>query len=256
MDRIMRCSLFSPGNSSLFRCGQCRSIASFMATDDADKQKLAKLESDFTQHKGEFAALKKGVSEFPRGLDKEMWENRRVRFEDSGDWARHYSAVRMTVTTFLVGLSLGIVSFKWEKGDPRPGAIFVALAALVWISAVVLFIAFTRLTYHEMARARKLKLPDTPDDKRTPLHPRWDPASWVLIVVTAIFGLLLCWICNGSLWPPSWAGQDDRIYHYAPVAIMLFAVVGLIDRIIASEIDPKKSSGDDLPLSGLSEETR
>ena len=32
-------------------------------------------------------------------------QNRRVRFGENGNWARHYSTVRMTTTTFLFSLS-------------------------------------------------------------------------------------------------------------------------------------------------------
>ena len=35
----------------------------------------------------------------------------RAQFSEVGEWARHYSTVRMTVTPVMAGLSLGILQF-------------------------------------------------------------------------------------------------------------------------------------------------
>ena len=127
------------------------------------------------------------------GDTPEQIQNRRVRFGENGNWARHYSTVRMTTTTFLVSLSIGILSFKWNP-PAKPELTFLNLAGGVWIAALCLFLAFTRYTYAEMerARVRRRSLPEgeKPEPDK-PLHPRQDMASWIMMVVTAAFGLLL-----------------------------------------------------------------
>jgi hypothetical protein len=120
-------------------------------------------------------------------------QKRRVRFGENGNWARYYSTVRMTTTTLLASLSIGILTFKWNPPG-KPELAFLNLAGGVWIVAICLFLAFTRYTYVEMerARVRSLALPEgeKPEPDR-PLHPRQDMASWIMIVATASFGLLL-----------------------------------------------------------------
>jgi len=211
-----------------------------MAGEDAElKKEIAELRTKFDDVQ---KAFQKTVDEIPRNVDKEFWENRRVRFQDSGDWGRHYSTVRMAVTTFLIGLSLGIISFKWDNLKLPPAAMFVGLSTLIWISAVALFIAFTRLTYHEMERARKVDLRDSADDHRKTLYPRRDPASWVLIIVTLVFGVSLSLVCNGSVLPSLFwrAGTvDQAIYQCVPWVFGLAVLIGLGDRYFSPKVKTK-----------------
>jgi hypothetical protein len=218
-----------------------------MAGDYAElKTEIAELRTKFDNVQKKFddaqKALQETAEKIPRVIDKDYKENRRVRFQDSGDWGRHYSTVRMTVTTFLVGLSLGIISFKWENLKLPPAAMFVGLSTLIWISAVALFIAFTWLTYHEMARARKLDLSDTVVDHRKTLYPRRDPASWVLIIVTLVFGVGLSLVCDGSVLPSRFwrAGtMDEAIYQFVPWAFGLAVLGGIVDRVLAFKVKTK-----------------
>ena len=134
------------------------------------------------------------------GDTPEHIQNRRVRFGENGNWARHYSTVRMTTTTILVSLSIGILSFKWDP-PAKPALTFLNLAGGVWIAALCLFLTFTRYTYGEMERARlrRQALPEgAKPEPGKPLHPRQDPASWIMIVVTAAFGLLLLSLSDGE----------------------------------------------------------
>lgn len=152
-------------------------------------------------------------------------QNRRVRFVENGNWARHYSTVRMTTTTFLVSLSIGILSFKWNP-PTKPELIFLNLVGGVWIAALCLFLAFTRYTYGEMERARlrRRALPEgaklEPDK---PLHLRQDMASWIMIVVTAAFGLLLLSLSDGgSIFPLSSSS------NIAPWVVIISALLGAL----------------------------
>jgi hypothetical protein len=50
-------------------------------------------------------------------------ENRRVLYAENGEWARHYSNVRMTVITFVVTACVAILALKWDadvEKKPEP----------------------------------------------------------------------------------------------------------------------------------------
>lgn len=44
-------------------------------------------------------------------------EQLRQFYNEHGQWARHYSTVRMTVGTFFLGVALVTVQFRWEQMD-------------------------------------------------------------------------------------------------------------------------------------------
>jgi len=160
-------------------------------------------------------------------------QNRRTRFQENGSWARHYSTVRMTTTTFLVPVSLGILSFKWN-GPQHPQIRFIALSGVVWVLAVLLFLLFTRLTYGEMERAR-LKRKDMPDggtgrgDENNPFHPRQDVASWILALLTLFYGVLLVCLGDIRVWPPYFVLTSSSLMKSAACAVPVCVVVmGLV----------------------------
>jgi hypothetical protein len=113
----------------------------------------------------------------------------------------------MTTTTFLVGVSLGILSFKWNP-PVRPQIAFIALSGIVWMLALLLFLVFTRLTYQEMesAREKRRQLLDGSKsgrgDQDKSFHPRQDVASHVLALLTFFYGMLLMYLSGIRLWPP------------------------------------------------------
>jgi hypothetical protein len=159
------------------------------------------------------------------GDTPEHIQNRRVRFRENGNWARHYSTVRMTTTTALVSLSIGILSFKLNP-PAKPEPTFVNLAGGVWIAALCLFLVFTRYTYGEMERARlrRRALPEgAKPEPGKPLHPREDMASWIMIVVTAAFGLLLLSLSDGGSICP----LRSRA-HSVPWLVIFFALLGAL----------------------------
>jgi len=63
-------------------------------------------------------------------------------YSEIGNWARHNSTVRMTVTPFLITVSLSVMAFKWN--DKRP--IFIIISAAIWGLAMLLLWYFTKLT--------------------------------------------------------------------------------------------------------------
>ena len=59
--------------------------------------------------------------------------------EDANGWAQHFSNVRLAVITFLSGICLGIMSFKWDQ----PEAFLVWSTLGVWILGMTLFVIFS-----------------------------------------------------------------------------------------------------------------
>jgi hypothetical protein len=143
----------------------------------------------------------------------EYQSNCRARYQENGNWARHYSTVRMSVSTFLIPVSLGVASFRWQPPAPPPISL-LALSGVVWCSAVVLFVLFTRLTYQEMESARKKreKLADGVSAANgSTLHPRSDIASYLLALLTITYGALMIHLGNVECW------------HFAPWTTIVHA---------------------------------
>jgi hypothetical protein len=125
---------------------------------------------------------------------------------DAAGWAQHFSIVRMTVTTFLIGLAIGIVSAKWHQFD-------VALCGAVWglwLLALGYCFYFTREEAKRLVAWRDnlnrllphagltQKLDSLPRNHRVlwgEIYPgRWDPALLMLLVATAgLVVLTICW---------------------------------------------------------------
>ncbi|MGI9087482.1 MAG: hypothetical protein ACR2HH_07060 [Chthoniobacterales bacterium] len=128
-----------------------------------------------------------------KGLGQaELLQNCRTRYQENGNWARHYSTVRMTVTTFLIPVSLGVLAFKWTP-PTHPPINFLALSDVVWMAAVFLFVLFTRLTYEEMERARRRRMQlreGVATGEGSSFHPCQDHASYVLAFLTIAYGVL------------------------------------------------------------------
>lgn len=137
----------------------------------------------------------------------DLVQNARARFANDGQWAIHYSTVRMTVTTFLVGLSWGIVALQWDRY--KPALCFAAWA--VWVLTLVLLFTFTFYTKERLlAQRRLLKSLPTPDGKPLPTERWWmkadksvikvlwynlgDISVWIFLVATVgLWGLTQAW---------------------------------------------------------------
>lgn len=167
-------------------------------------------ETDLLRSVADLKVLVNAVDGRLKGLEKvgppDYEQNRRTRFQENGNWARHYRTIRMAITTFLVPVSLGILGFKWNP-PLHPQITFIALSGIVWISTVLLFLVFTRLTYGEMERARlkRIKMPDGGTGRsgeEKAFHPYQDPASWILALLTIFYGVLLIYLGEVRLWPP------------------------------------------------------
>jgi hypothetical protein len=69
-------------------------------------------------------------------------------YKEFGQWARHYSAVRLTLATFFVTLSFGTIQFRWDKPDLAIGIIALVIFGL----GFCLFLFFSNLTFDRMRK--------------------------------------------------------------------------------------------------------
>jgi len=90
-------------------------------------------------------SLKDYLDNLESSLDKTAIENTRIFYQDAGKWAEHFSMVRMTVTTFFVLISWGVISAKWDEFSPSLGI----AACFVWFVAGLFLWFFTRATCYK-----------------------------------------------------------------------------------------------------------
>lgn len=83
-------------------------------------------------------------------------------YNEHGAWARHFSGVRMTLGTFFLTASIGIIYQRWDKFDPWTAG----LAAATLLIGEGLFLYFSRLTYAYVNRQRAIA-----EDYQTTLSP-------------------------------------------------------------------------------------
>ena len=168
-------------------------------------------------------------------------ENRRALYHDAGDWARHYSIVRLTVGTFLVTTCVAILVLKPERMETD--ANLGNAVALLWLIGLFVFYTFTFLTYKERNRQlehRKLMPVDNddgPDKKRPSGQIAQDAAAYALLVLNCLFAGLLI-----THEPPleMWAALP-WVIALAGSAIVLF--IALADCGIFKTVTPRRISG-------------
>ena len=138
--------------------------------------------------------------------------NTRARFSDYGAWATHYSMVRMTITTFFVGISWGIVSFKWnDYADELRWA-----AKVVWGLAGIFLLIFTSLLSYSLYRQKKYKglLPslESTSGRSSGFFRRffggffatWSPVVFYAFLTWGFWVLLNHWAENRNKTPINW----------------------------------------------------
>jgi hypothetical protein len=156
-------------------------------------------------------------------------ENRRAHFAENGEWARHYSNVRMTVITFVVTACVAILALKWdadiEKKSPTapPEAsapttlevkaktekqvraeVVANSVALLWIVGSLVLQGFTYYTLRRMTaqlkHRRQMRMPEDPVD--LPTHPHLDYPSFTIPLISALLVYcLLCTSVGNVVWP-------------------------------------------------------
>lgn len=85
-----------------------------------------------------------------------------AEYGEHGAWARHFSGVRMTLGTFFLTASIGIMYQRWDNFDPKTAT----LAGMALIIGIVLFVYFSWLTFKYVNRQRAIA-----EDYQTKLCP-------------------------------------------------------------------------------------
>jgi hypothetical protein len=146
--------------------------------------------------------------------DPDWTENRRLRYQEAGEWARHYSSVRMTVVTFVITTCVAILALKWDpeahNANSIKGAYVGNLVAILWLLGIAIFQIFTFHTYDRLSRQLSLKCqlkyhadPST-DDANKPCEPKvpWDHASWAIFVLSTVFACFIGVVANEAILCP------------------------------------------------------
>ena len=79
-------------------------------------------------------------------------EELKAQYSEAGEWARHFSNVRMTVTPVLMGLSLAIMQFALTVDTVGDNEETIAMLSslILWIAAISILFTFTRSTLRAM----------------------------------------------------------------------------------------------------------
>lgn len=148
-------------------------------------------------------------------------DNRKLLYTEAGNWARHFSTVRMTVLTFAITTSVGIMAWRWQEVFAECGSDNLSLisvpVSILWGSGTAVFWAFTYYTFSQIGRqmAKRPQLPAKFDEKFKPRSAPFDYAALVVPVLT------------GCVW---WLVHDKKVTGLEAWANMLcfYTVLGLI----------------------------
>jgi hypothetical protein len=154
---------------------------------------------------------------------KMFMENRRTRYDDAGEWARHYSTVRMTVATFALTTCVAIIALKGDKSSSE-GKIYIGNSvAILWLLGVVIFYVFSYLSYRQSNRQRKYRknLPTSAEDSKSTDNRGFtsmtrDFAWWTVTALTFIFG---CFVVTEAC---------QYVWELFKLAIFLLILCGII----------------------------
>jgi hypothetical protein len=126
-----------------------------------------------------------------------------AEYGEHGAWARHFSGVRMTLGTFFLTASIGIMYQRWDNFDPKTAT----LAGMALIIGIVLFVYFSWLTFKYVNRQRAIA-----EDYQTKLCPelqkRPKPIPFLkrdvlLIVIGAVVFFVVVFVLWSQAGPPN-----------------------------------------------------
>lgn len=124
-------------------------------------------------------------------------DNRKAHFQEAGNWARHYSTVRMTVLTFTLTTCAALLAWKWQA-DLRP----IWQISGLWLLGVLTFWTFTYHTYDRLGSQMKYRplLPAKLNEKPATVH-----LDWACLVVPAVnLGVMMFVLSEGVSVPDPW----------------------------------------------------
>lgn len=79
------------------------------------------------------------------------------RYSEAGAWARHFSTVRATLTTFLITVAVGVVATRWDVAAPWPFWTLAIVAVAIWILALAMLVMFSKATYKFIERQNDIE---------------------------------------------------------------------------------------------------
>jgi hypothetical protein len=142
-------------------------------------------------------------------IESPLRDNQKQLFTEAGQWARHFSTVRMTVMTFTITTCVALIAWKWQTAfDNHHNADGVQQLALpvgvLWGTGVLTFWFFTFYTYGQIRRQQKKRhyLPARFGDRWQANRVQLDGASLVVPMLTGVF--LYYFLkevpCLGAVW--------------------------------------------------------
>lgn len=147
-------------------------------------------------------------------------DNHKLVYQEAGQWARHFSTVRMTVMTFTITTSALIIAWSWQSRVGNGGELSRELVSnpvgLLWILGLFVFWTFTQLTYRELSKQkyfRSLLVPSREGREEKPL-----PFDWASAAISTL--------CIFSVWLVFY--YDTKMWSALKLLLLLIAVVSVI----------------------------
>ncbi|MGD0050087.1 MAG: hypothetical protein ABSE42_24080 [Bryobacteraceae bacterium] len=130
-------------------------------------------------------------------------------YGDHGNWARHYSTIRLTLGTFFITAATGMITVRWD----RPQTAIAVSAGVVLLIGVFLFMVFSYFTFDHMTE--QLKIVDSYTAKlgtgtavtKKPKLWGWGTGLPIAVFFVIVFGLFDGWWLLGSKPKPSQVTQ-------------------------------------------------
>lgn len=118
-----------------------------------------------------------------------------AEYSEHGAWARHFSGVRMTLGTFFLTASIGIIYQRWDRFDCRTAW----LAGCTLTIGIALFLFFSWLTYKYVNRQRAIAADyqttlSAHAKKGPPLIPWWKRDVPYIAIGAVLFFVFALWL--------------------------------------------------------------
>jgi hypothetical protein len=76
-----------------------------------------------------------------------------AEYAEAGEWARHYSSVRMGVPTFLIGVSVLLITDGWKDAE----WIYLLSSVLTWVAAIAFLLFYTGMTLRDVKYQKQIR---------------------------------------------------------------------------------------------------
>jgi len=143
-------------------------------------------------------------------------DNRKILFQEAGQWARHFSTVRMTVITFTITSCTAILALASKTGGFVAPSDVADPVTVLWLLGLCVFWIFTVQTYRQMYHQKKglsLFLTKVPAGELTDLP--FDRAS-AIVAALCLTSMILAFL-RGSM-----------VSNPAKIALTLASAYGVI----------------------------